>query len=52
MNAFMGTVGVLPGEPELETWLKREKALADAGGVALTPQPVDGYRLCRERILV
>ena len=41
MNAFMGTVGVLPGEPELETWLKREKALADAGGAALTPQPVD-----------
>src|SRR5260370_7408519 len=41
MNAFMGSVGVLPGEPELETWLKREKALADAGGAVLTPQPVD-----------
>src|ERR1700740_312830 len=41
MNAFMGTVGVLPGKPELEKWIKREKALADAGGVALTPQPVD-----------
>ena len=41
MNAFMGTVGVLPGRPELEKWLKREKALADAGGAALTPQPVD-----------
>ena len=41
MNAFMGTVGVLPGKPELEKWLKREKALADAGGAALTPQPVD-----------
>jgi len=31
MNAFMGTVGVLPGKPEIEKWLKREKALADAG---------------------
>jgi formamidase len=41
MNAFMGTVGVLPGKPEIEKWLKREKALADAGGAALTPQPVD-----------
>jgi formamidase len=41
MNAFMGTVGVLPGKPELEKWIKREKALADAGGAALTPQPVD-----------
>jgi formamidase len=41
MNAFMGTVGVLPGKPELDKWIKREKALADAGGVALGPQPVD-----------
>ena len=41
MNAFMGTVGVLPGKPELEKWIKREKALADAGGAALGPQPVD-----------
>ena len=41
MNAFMGTVGVLPGKPELDKWLKREKALADAGGAVLTPQPVD-----------
>ena len=41
MNAFMGTVGVLPGKPEIDKWLKREKALADAGGAALTPQPVD-----------
>ena len=40
-NAFMGTIGVLPGKPELETWLSREKALADAGGGVLTPQPVD-----------
>lgn len=40
-NAFMGTVGTLPGKPELDTWLKREKALADAGGAVLPPQPVD-----------
>jgi formamidase len=41
MHAFMGTVGVLPGKPELEKWLKREQALADVGGAVLTPQPVD-----------
>jgi formamidase len=41
MNAFMGTVGVLPDKPELEKWLKREQALADAGGAVLTPQPVE-----------
>lgn len=41
MNAFMGTVGVLPGKPELDKWLKREQALADVGGAVLTPQPVD-----------
>jgi formamidase len=40
-NAFMGTVGVLPDKPELDKWLKREKALADAGGQVLTPQPVE-----------
>jgi formamidase len=41
MNAFMGTVGVLPDKPELDKWLKREKELADAGGAVLTPQPVE-----------
>jgi formamidase len=41
MHAFMGTIGVLPDRPELEKWLKREQALADAGGAVLTPQPVD-----------
>ena len=40
-NSFMGTIGVLPGKPELDTWLKREQALADAGGGVLTPQAVD-----------
>jgi len=39
-NGFMGTVGVLPGAPEVDTWLQRESALANAGGVALGPQPV------------
>ncbi|MFQ6019040.1 MAG: acetamidase/formamidase family protein, partial [Kiloniellaceae bacterium] len=38
---FMGTVGVLPGEPEIEVWLEREAKLAEAGGVVLTPQPTD-----------
>ena len=38
---FMGTVGVLPGEPELDLWLEREAKLAEAGGFVLTPQPTD-----------
>ena len=37
---FMGSVGVLPGEPEVDKWLAREGALAEAGGVVLTPQPI------------
>lgn len=40
MNAFMGTVGVLPGKPELATWLKREQKLIEAGGAVLPPQPL------------
>lgn len=39
MNGFMGSVGVLPGEEEVEKWLKRETDLAAAGGVALPPEP-------------
>jgi formamidase len=39
MNGFMGTVGTLPGKPEVEKWVAREKALAEAGGIALQPQP-------------
>ena len=39
-EAFMGSVGVLPGQAEVEAWLAREAALAEAGGVALPPQPV------------
>jgi len=38
-EAFMGSVGVLPGAPEVTTWLAREAALAAAGGVALPPEP-------------
>ncbi|WP_395675204.1 acetamidase/formamidase family protein [Inquilinus sp.] len=41
MNAFMGTIGVLPDKPELDKWLKREQALADTGGQVLVPQPID-----------
>lgn len=39
-NGFMGSVGVLPGEEEVEAWLAREADLADAGGVALPPEPI------------
>ena len=39
-EAFMGSVGVLPGEPEVQAWKAREAALAAAGGVALPPQPI------------
>jgi formamidase len=41
MNAFMGTVGVLPDKAELDKWLKREKALKVAGGAVLLPQPLE-----------
>lgn len=36
---FAGSLGVLPGEPELETFLTREAELAEVGGIALTPLP-------------
>lgn len=38
-NGFMGSVGVLPGDPEIDTILAREGALAKAGGIALAPEP-------------
>lgn len=38
-NGFMGTVGVLPGFPEVDDFIKREKDLGAAGGIALPPQP-------------
>ncbi|MEO1491083.1 MAG: acetamidase/formamidase family protein [Pseudomonadota bacterium] len=39
-EAFLGSVGVLPGEEEVTAWKAREAALAAAGGIALPPQPV------------
>jgi len=39
MSAFMGSVGVLPGEPEVQAWKAREGALGAAGGIALMPEP-------------
>lgn len=38
-NGFMGTVGTLPGQPEVAKWAAREKQLGEAGGIALQPQP-------------
>ena len=38
-EAFMGSVGVLPGETEVDAWLKREQELAAVKGVALPPEP-------------
>ncbi len=38
-EAFPGSIGVLPGQPEVAAWKAREAALAGAGGVALQPQP-------------
>ncbi len=39
-EAFLGSVGVLPGEEEVVAWKTREAALGAAGGVALPPQPI------------
>ncbi len=39
-EAFMGSVGVLPGETEVDIWLKRETELAAMKGVALPPEPI------------
>ncbi len=41
MNGFMGSVGVMPGEQEVDKWLARETQLAAAGGVALPPEPTN-----------
>lgn len=38
-EAFPGSIGTLPGAPEVKSWLAREDALASAGGIALGPQP-------------
>lgn len=39
MCAFPGSIGVLPGKPEVAKALEREGALAAAGGFALMPDP-------------
>lgn len=36
---FTGSIGVLPGEPELEAFLSREAQLQEVGGIALAPLP-------------
>lgn len=41
-EAFLGSVGTMPGELEVAAWLQREAALAAVGGIALPPQPVGG----------
>lgn len=41
-EAFMGSVGTLPGEEEVAAWLERETQLGSVGGVALPPQPIGG----------
>ncbi len=38
-EAFPGSIGVLPGQKEVDMWKKREADLAGAGGVVLTPDP-------------
>lgn len=40
-SGFMGTVGVAPGQAEVEKMFQREDALAKAGGFVLPPQPMD-----------
>ncbi len=39
MMAFPGSIGVLPGEPEMRDALEREGELAKAGGFVLMPEP-------------
>ncbi len=41
-EAFLGSVGTMPGAEEVAAWLAREQALAAVGGIALPPQPVGG----------
>lgn len=39
MCGFPGSIGVLPGEPEVHAALRREGQLAQAGGFVLMPEP-------------
>jgi len=38
-EAFMGSVGTLPGDEEVVAWREREAALGAVGGIALPPEP-------------
>lgn len=38
-EAFTGSIGTMPGEPEIDAWLERETQLAAVGGIALPPDP-------------
>ena len=38
-EAFPGSIGVMPGEPEIKEWKAREAELATASGVVLGPSP-------------
>ena len=42
-EAFTGSIGTMPGEPEIEAWLARETELASAGGIALPPEPTGAH---------
>jgi formamidase len=42
-EAFTGSIGTMPGEPEIEAWLARESELAAVGGIALPPEPTGAH---------
>jgi formamidase len=42
-EAFTGSIGTMPGEPEIEAWLEREAQLIEVGGVALPPEPTGAH---------
>jgi formamidase len=42
-GAFPGVMTTLPGEPELDQMLGRERALAHAGGTVFLPDPTHAY---------
>ena len=38
-ESFTGSIGTMPGPEEVTSWLAREAALIEVGGVALPPEP-------------
>ena len=44
-EAFPGSIGVLPGLPEVQAWKAREADLAAAGGVVLGPSTEELFQL-------